>query len=70
MVQLLVAWKADVHVKNKDGLTAADIARLGKYNEIREFLEKVDNQAGRKAESQIAAPGAGTGHDEPRRQVM
>ncbi|KAH5281829.1 hypothetical protein HBI71_000070 [Parastagonospora nodorum] len=62
VVKLLVTWKADLHVKDEGGLTAADFARLGGYTEIYEFLEKIGSQAGSKAESQSEAPGSGKGH--------
>jgi ankyrin repeat protein len=39
VVQLLVAWKADVHIKNQKGYTAADVARIEGHFDIYEFLE-------------------------------
>jgi ankyrin repeat protein len=59
VVQLLVTWKADLHVKNEDGLTAAGIARLGGYTEIWEFLERIHSEVESKPESQIATSSAG-----------
>jgi len=59
VVQLLVTWEADLHVKNEDGLTAADIARLGGYREVWEFLERIYSEVESKLELQRATLSAG-----------
>ncbi|KAF2791689.1 ankyrin [Melanomma pulvis-pyrius CBS 109.77] len=39
VVQLLVSWKASLHLKNRGGQTAADVARLEGQTEVWEFLD-------------------------------
>jgi ankyrin repeat protein len=39
VVQLLLSWKAALHIKNRRGHTAADVARLEGQIEVWEFLE-------------------------------
>jgi ankyrin repeat protein len=38
VVQLLVSWKASLHIKNRRGHTAADVARLEGQTEVFDFL--------------------------------
>jgi ankyrin repeat protein len=39
VVQLLVSWNANLHIRNRRGCTAADVARLEGQTEVWEFLE-------------------------------
>jgi ankyrin repeat protein len=39
VVQLLLSWKAALHIRNRAGHTAADVARLEGQTEVWEFLE-------------------------------
>lgn len=45
VVQLLISWNANVHLKNNGGHTAVDIARLEGQVEVWEFLEAQQNEA-------------------------
>jgi ankyrin repeat protein len=50
VVQLLVSWDASLHLKNRRGHTAADVARLEGQTEVWEFLEA---QRDREAEKSV-----------------
>ncbi|KAJ4330291.1 hypothetical protein N0V87_010136 [Didymella glomerata] len=45
VVQLLVSWNADLHIKNNGGHTAADVARVEGQIEVLNFLETQQTKA-------------------------